>query len=533
MAATRVRATNGPVGGDRRKSSALQTPEAVQSAGRGPYLVSAAHFLQATRDTGYKTTSLALAEFVDNSLQAGATEIAIEVKKADDASHPLEFLVVDNGIGMDGDTLAIALTFGGSTRFGDRSSLGRYGMGLPNAALSRARRVEVYTWRGKSVLMSRLDIDEMLRDKRRTLPPIAAVPRPSFVPDTRHGTVVRLQQCDRIELRRISTLTQRLERDLGRIYRRFLTTGTKLTINAQDVLPVDPMFLLPSGTHSGGRQFGDVLKYQLESCDGIGAVEVRFSELPIDRWHALSNEDKRSRGITNSPCVSVVRAGREIDRGWLFMGSKRRENYDDWWRCEISFDPVLDELFGLTHAKQAVSPREELVDVIAPDLEALGRALNARVRQRFELTKVAMPLGEAEKRAARADSALPALPRRKEPIPQALQQALDACVTPVPNTNSPYQIRAAELTSTAAFEIVVRGRQLVLVLNIRHPLYRDLYGPLATSDSARDQDTAMRLALALLAAARAEAAVSRVADRRKLQQFRQSWADVLATFFTA
>ena len=33
-------------------------------------------------------------------------------------------------------------------------------------------------------------------------------------------------------------------------------------------------------------------------------------------------------------------ANREIDFGWFFMGNKRRENYDDWWRCEVKFEPV-------------------------------------------------------------------------------------------------------------------------------------------------------------------------------------------------
>ena len=67
-----------------------------------------------------------------------------------------------------------------------------------------------------------------------------------------------------------------------------------------------------------------------------GIVRVRFSELPVAQWSRLSNEEKRARGITKCAGVSVVRAGREVDYGWFFLGEKRRENYDDWWRCEIS-----------------------------------------------------------------------------------------------------------------------------------------------------------------------------------------------------
>ncbi len=64
-----------------------------------------------------------------------------------------------------------------------------------------------------------------------------------------------------------------------------------------------------------------------------------------------------------------MRAGREIDRGWYFMGGKRKENYDDWWRCEISFDPSLDELFGVTHSKQEIRPTEALTSIL------LGKAI--------------------------------------------------------------------------------------------------------------------------------------------------------------
>src|SRR5206468_2691071 len=101
-----------------------------------------------------------IAELIDNSLQAAARHISIEVAAAPDPGR-LEILVLDDGCGMDARTLGEALTFGGSSRFNDRSSLGRYGMGLPNGALSRGRRVEVYTWQGDQVLWSRLDIDEL------------------------------------------------------------------------------------------------------------------------------------------------------------------------------------------------------------------------------------------------------------------------------------------------------------------------------------------------------------------------------------
>lgn len=135
----------------RTRTKSDRQNERTSSAARRPALVNPAHFLVATRDSGYKTTALAVAELIDNSLQAGACRVGVEVVAVDDAAFPIEVRVTDDGAGMDAALLADALTFGGSSRFGDRSSLGRYGMGLPNGALSRARRVEVYSWRGKVV----------------------------------------------------------------------------------------------------------------------------------------------------------------------------------------------------------------------------------------------------------------------------------------------------------------------------------------------------------------------------------------------
>jgi hypothetical protein len=508
-------------------------PAIAGSAPKRVPLVSPANFVMATRDTGYNSTSLAVAEFVDNALQAGASSIDVQVLKTADAVYPIELRVIDNGAGMSAGALASALRFGGSTRFDDRTSLGRYGMGLPNGALSRGRRVEVYTWQGSEVLAARLDVDEIVSMRRHTLPAIAAGPRPDFVPDTRHGTVVWLRRCDRLEYRRASALESRLRKDLGRIYRHFLFEGRSLSVNGKPVPVADPLFLMDAAEASGGRRFGDDLKYELEGPTGPGTVTVTFSELPLEIWHGLSTEQKRELGVTNAPCVSIIRAGREVDRGWFFMGSKRRENYDDWWRCEIRFDPALDELFGITHAKQAIAPSRDLLQTLAPDLEPIARALNSRVRQRFELVKLSSPLGAAEQQAARADGALPRLRARHDGLSAELRRLLVREKSGPRANPGPYRLIVAELRNTVAFDVGLHGEQVVVALNTRHPLFRDLYGPLAASDSEHDQVVAKRIALAVLAAARAELAAGSRAGRGQVRQFRESWTDVLATFFNA
>jgi hypothetical protein len=383
-----------------------QMPKAAQDFRRDDCsIIALDKFIQATRDSGYKGMASAISELVDNSIQAQATRITILVtaSMAGDQEKAIEVSVLDNGTGMDPFTLRQALRFGGSTRFGDRDGLGRYGMGLPNASLSQARRVTVYTWQSPSdrrtdridrsrahgaperVYASHLDVDEIVRCEMEKVPRPKLVKEPPAVCVGPSGTLVLWTQCDRLDNRRISTIVRKLETELARRFRHFLWKGLRIIINGDAITPFDPLYLHPGSEVSGAQLFGEEMRYEvrtdLADPRRTGWVRVRFSELPVHKWHKLSNDEKRRTGISKGAGVSIVRAGREVDYGWFFMGSKHRENYDDWWRCEIQFDPILDEAFGISHTKQQVRPQPHLIEALTPDLEVTARALNGRVRK--------------------------------------------------------------------------------------------------------------------------------------------------------
>lgn len=104
--------------------------------------------VKAMRDSGYKNIAYALAELIDNSIQAGATHV--EVLLAERYERVVErekrriyqIGVMDNGGGMTADVLRMALQFGNGTRLNnrDRTGMGRFGMGLPSASISQCRR---------------------------------------------------------------------------------------------------------------------------------------------------------------------------------------------------------------------------------------------------------------------------------------------------------------------------------------------------------------------------------------------------------
>ena len=125
--------------------------------------------VRAMRDSGYKNTAYALAEIIDNSVQANATSVELICVESQEQVNQrtrkriTAIGVLDNGDGMSPETLRLALQFGNGTHLNDRKGIGRFGMGLPNSSISQCRRLEVWTWQNgpDNAMCSYLDVDEI------------------------------------------------------------------------------------------------------------------------------------------------------------------------------------------------------------------------------------------------------------------------------------------------------------------------------------------------------------------------------------
>ena len=291
-------------------------------------IVAADKFIRATRDSGYKNTSSAISELVDNAVQAGASKIEIVIELPTD-SNKIEIKVTDNGCGMNLFTLRKALRFGGSSRFNDRTGLGRFGMGLPNSSLSQARRVTVTSWTDYSAQkrhtsnvlgagmphQTYLDTDEISAGLITEVPLPQRVAMPPLSAPMRSGTIVHWTQCDRLDYKRTNTICRHLVLDLSRRFRYFLLDGTQITVNSCLIKASDPLFISKTHSNSGAILYGNEIHYTVssnpeDSAAPAGTVRVRFSELPVKKWAGLSNDEKRARGIINNAGASVVRANR-------------------------------------------------------------------------------------------------------------------------------------------------------------------------------------------------------------------------------
>lgn len=508
-------------------------------------------FIQSTRDSGYKNTPSAVSELVDNAIQAGARNISILIQPDESEGAGIRIAVVDDGSGMDHQTLVQAMRFGGSSRFNDRRGLGRFGMGLPNSSLSQARRVVVYSWQ-KSVTTQHtyLDVEEIASGAMVKVPD----PLPTALPvwlgqrDSVSGTAVVWEACDRLDHRRVSTLVRKLSSTLGRVFRHFLWADVQIDINGQSVNPVDPLFVDRRSPHHGATLFQDAWEAEVyadpnDPSSPTGKIEVTFSELPVKDWHGLPNEQKRAMGIANNAGVSIIRGRREVDFGWFFMGAKRRENYDDWWRCEVRFDPVLDEAFGITHTKQQIRPKEYLLETLQPYMETMAKALNGRVRQAHTDVKVGNLTTSAERVAEECDKKMRPLPAQCDSSsaskPVELERlakrhsGLREVLTADKIDGTRYQIIEDEMGDACFFKPLVTDGLVVGVVNPRHRFYKSVYKPVVDNKEGASAEVGKALQLVMLAAARAEASFTDQHDMATLERFRKEWSNAMEVLLAA
>ena len=378
--------------------------------------------VDAMRDSGYKSTTHALAELIDNSIEAGAREVEVlgvsKWKEQTNRVSLVELAVMDDGRGMDPNTLRGSLRYGFGTRR-SRKGIGRFGIGLPNSSMSQARRVDIWSWQSgvTNAMHTYLAIAEVKAGAREIPEPTLKPVPEQYLQATRNppgdsGTLVVWSELDRVQWKRASTTFKHTEALLGRIYRRFLTTSREAShstgpahpdIDAQRLLrcipvelrgsvtvvvdsevlvvrPNDPLYLMTDT--SCPELFGEGPMFQEYQgspfivpiiVDGKRyEVVVRASHV---RSHARDPHDEnahwpeqwRTRDAGHTPWgkhaahnmgVSVVRANREVqlDHSWV-SGDDPRER---WWTVEVEIPTALDELFGVTNNKQGAVTFQQL-----------------------------------------------------------------------------------------------------------------------------------------------------------------------------
>lgn len=365
-------------------------------------IINIKNYTDALRNTGYKNVESAISEIVDNSVEAEAEDILVICTLDSTKGRKIvkEIAILDNGTGMNEETLNSCLIIGESTRRA-RKGMGRFGVGLPQASLHVCPRVEVVSWQNKNEVRSvYLDIEEIKSGDQKDVMCTKLDEVPSsykkYFNDfefqgkkmnfSKSGTLVIWKNCDRLRPKTVAPLFDRFKFLLGRKFRYFVHEGKHsigLTVSSttqfdEFLKPNDPLCLMtdniilgdksdPGAIKADGEPVfelwdnGDVcgvvpIDVDYSDPDGnkkTSTVEIKFSWAK-EKFHTPGGNEDIGQFIKKNVGISIVRANREIDFGKFDFFSDVNEPRHRWWGCEIRFNPELDEIFGVANNKQQV-----------------------------------------------------------------------------------------------------------------------------------------------------------------------------------
>ena len=486
---------------------AEQRAYAERSGARSKFglMVPEAFFL-GIRDIGDRSNGDAVAELIDNALQAYAdrVDVLFGYEGSSSSKKPMQLAVIDNGHGMEPAMIRMAVMWGGTHRENDRSGLGRYGYGLPCSSVSLGRRFTVISQVSGGGLHSvELDLDAIAsgdytdRSGDIVVPEPRSARLPPFVADHiaqtypkgwASGTVILIEKLDRLEWATTQGLRENLCRQFGVTYHK-LSSEAALYVDGEYVEPIDPLFLTPDfHLHSLDQdraQAFDPVRVEVrdpETGAYKGAMVLRYAWLPPS--FGSVDKERDAVGLNANARFSILkdyhgiifsRNGRLIDvqtrTPWTSL-----INNDRYIKVEVEFSATLDEAFGVTTSKQQVTVSTWIWDLLRQ--AGLPKAIE-QLRNKVK-----------EMKAVRRLASLTPQPGQRRLSEQAMSIASAMGEGPTGNPNwdaglrvSPYRVEFEHALDQPFFRVGRRHGARTLHLNTAHRFYEEIYdGPVATPE---------------------------------------------------
>ncbi|WP_037888584.1 ATP-binding protein [Streptomyces viridochromogenes] len=342
-----------------------------------------ARYMEALSSQGYGF-EVAIADLVDNSIDAGAKDVVIHFLR--DGDQLVSLLVVDDGKGMTDEELDVAMTVGGRRNY-DEDALGMFGTGLKSASLSHASAVTVVSTTkrtraaGRRWLMERaisgFQCDIVAPDYAQSL-----IDRYAERPIIWQGTVVRWDavksfpkhggggQTDRYLQRTIN----KLGLHLGLYLHRFLARDDfNITIAVEDVRtgtvyldfgvePLDPFAYPVTGHTDYPRRFTANLP---EVGDVVLDAHVWTPKSNRDEYKAVGSVMER-QGFYFYRHNRLVQAG-----GW--NNFRQPEQHLSLARVAVDLPDGRNDIFQLTVKKSGVEASPEFSSALEKAADPTGR----------------------------------------------------------------------------------------------------------------------------------------------------------------
>lgn len=336
----------------------------------------AGKLINSLRHLGYTNYS-AIADLVDNSLDADAKFVKILVRQRD--NEP-EILIIDNGSGMHEGTLGEAIKLGSNAEKSEESDLGKFGMGLCTASLSICKETTVLTKAEDGRLHKAVnDVDEVVRQGKF----VSFLGDPSLedsilfdelTNNSSHGTIVILRNCDNLNNRNLSALSGKIAKELSRIFRYFIYAGREIYVNDKLLTAIDPLEWDNPQTTRFDQ--GDL---EISIGDTTELIKTKISVLAED----FAKGEKEISQSIQSQGFYLMRNNREIMDG-VSLGLFTKHNSLNRMRIELSFSGKLDKLMGINFMKRDVNIEQSLLDKLAQHFK--GQIATIRNRANRERT---------------------------------------------------------------------------------------------------------------------------------------------------
>ena len=370
------------------------------------------------------TPYLAIGEVIDNSLQAGAKNVRMRIKKAQTKKDKVDLISIafgDDGKGMTTNTLEKCVQVGFSERYNDRSGIGRFGVGMTLGAVTQCTRIEVYSKpQGGNWNFIFLDLDKLkdMEDAEPEKPIQHEIPREyaDLVGDT--GTLVVWKNWDR-EDAKISDIKDWI----SRVYRKYIgeeiIKDDKVVPNDdqrriffddgdinEEIHAMDPLYVTNTTFADEKAELykAIVMEEWVHEFDkppdnphGKKSIVIRVSLLPAS-WRSArktgNSKENRNRRVHTNEGISIIRNNREVFYGHIPyytipdpIHSGRGKGFhelDRYWGCEIEFNADLDHWFSVKNIKVGAKPTPELRLKIQEALNPTIQSLRKKIREEWD-----------------------------------------------------------------------------------------------------------------------------------------------------
>lgn len=501
--------------------------------------------LESMRDSGFDLTAAA-GEPIDNSIEAGATHIKIATTFGPQKRSIEEIAFADNGRGIKTEILAQALSMGFSTRYGQRGSLGRFGVGLKLAGLSLGRRIDVYTKLpgDDTIRHAYLDLQEINKKQQTHIEahevsgwPAAyehLMRNPDGAPID-SGTLVVYGKIDKLTAGGTygTSLDEKLadlRTFIARAYRKFLDQGVVIQLNDPAITLFDPLFLLDNPRilkrYPKVDMHGTVIDAaDIPIADGH-SIHVTVTVAPsIFRWREGEggSKDRDGRDIRefqipdSAGKISMVRNGREINYDIVpKLLPAGIDKIDRYIGIEVIFPAELDDFFQVRNVKRGAVPVDKLRQELRQWLERPVRSARRAIRNHWgeidtQERAAAQAHAEATAAAARAEKTAPMGQAGKELTNEQSEEILQTLLEDLGVADdqekaeevreqvkqNPFTLVDGAWRGKEMFDIDHLNGKAIIQLNHRHPFIRDIYDRLkaVADDGANGMEPEELLAL--------------------------------------